>query len=81
MTVILLDGGIGSEINVLTSNFILLGGNYRPKWPTAMQSSSIFPIFLVPQFYFHVYYFEKIKIERRFWMNSDQTIFIQPLSI
>ena len=33
MTVILLDGGILNEINVLTSNFILLGGNYRPKWP------------------------------------------------
>ena len=31
MTVILLDGGIWDKINVLTSNFILLGGNYRPK--------------------------------------------------
>ena len=41
MTVILLDSGIWNEINVLTSNFILLGGNYRPNFPTIMQSSSM----------------------------------------
>ena len=40
MTVILLDSGIWNEINVLTSNFILLGGNYHPKCSTAMQSPS-----------------------------------------
>ena len=41
MTVILLDGGIWNKIKVLISNFILLGGNYCPKYPTAMQSPSI----------------------------------------
>ena len=33
MAVILLDGGIGNEINVLTSNIILLGAQYRPTMP------------------------------------------------